>query len=59
LRFVSGLRGIRQGAAFTCRGLDDNPETDEVGAGEITFGGQVNAEVASGRDTTKKGPIIE
>lgn len=45
--------------AFTCQGLDDNPDTDEVGADEIAYGGQVNAEVAVGQDTSNEAPIID
>lgn len=45
--------------AFTCQGLDDNPDTDEVDGDEIAFGGQVNADVAAGQDTTNDAPLIE
>jgi len=45
--------------AFTCQGLDDNSGTDEVGASEIAFGGQVNATVDAGQDTSNEAPVIE
>ena len=45
--------------AFTCQGLDDDPESDETGADEIVFSGQVNAEVATGQNTDNNAPTIE
>ena len=45
--------------AFTCQGLDDDPDTDESGAEEIAYGGQVNADVAAGQDTVNEAPSIE
>ena len=45
--------------AFTCQGLDDNSDTDETGVDEIAFGGQVNATVAGGQDTSNEAPTIQ
>lgn len=45
--------------AFTCQGLDDDPESDETGADEIVFSSQVNAVVAMGQNTENEAPIIE
>lgn len=45
--------------AFTCQGLDDDPEIDQVGVDEIVFSGQVNAEVAAGQNTRNEAPTIE
>ena len=45
--------------AFTCQGLDDNPDTDEVGANEIAFAGSVNGDVAAGQGTRKEAPTIQ
>lgn len=45
--------------AFTCQGRDDEPDTDEVGDDEIVFSGQVNAQVAAGRNTSNEAPVIE
>ena len=45
--------------AFTCQGLDDDPATDQVAPDEITFSGQVNADVASGQGTSNEATLIE
>lgn len=44
--------------AFTCQGLDDDPEVDQAVV-QVRFSGAVNADVAAGRDTSNEAPTID
>jgi hypothetical protein len=45
--------------AFTCQGLDDLPDSDQVAADELVFGSTVNADVAEGQGSVNEAPVIE